>query len=89
MKTKLASRIRKSALRPEFCELLEEGFTQAARAISEERRNYIANLLCNGLAADQVDYVKSRFLLRLLNQLSNAEIIVLNYYGLGHPKVMS
>lgn len=72
------------AKRSDFCELLEESFHQAARSTTEERRKYIANLIANGLSEDQEDYLQSRFLLRILGQLNDAEILILYYYGLGH-----
>jgi hypothetical protein len=72
------------AKRSDFCELVEESFHQAARSTTEERREYIANLIANGLRKDQKDYLQSRFLLRILGQLNDAEILILYYYGLGY-----
>jgi hypothetical protein len=75
------------AKRSDFCELVEESFHQAARSTTEERREYIANLIANGLREDQEDYLRSRFLLRILGQLNDAEILILHYYDLGNsPK---
>jgi hypothetical protein len=36
------------------------------------------------LREDQKDYLQSRFLLRILGQLNDAEILILHYYGIGH-----
>ncbi len=73
------------ASRSDCAELFEESFRQAARSTTEERRTYIANLLINGLATDQINYLKSRFLLQLLNQINDVEVIVHYYYALVLP----
>jgi hypothetical protein len=72
------------AKRSDFCEFIEESFHQAARSTTEERREYIANLIASGLRKDQENYLQSRFLLRILGQLNDAEILILYYYWLGH-----
>jgi hypothetical protein len=72
------------AKRSDFCELIEESFHQAARSTTQERREYIANLIASGLRKDQENYLQSRFLLRILGQLNDAEILILYYYGLGY-----
>ncbi len=74
------------AKRSDFCELLEESFHQAARSTTEERREYIANLIAKGIRTDQKDYLQSRFLLRILGQLNDAEILILYHYGLGYSR---
>ena len=42
---------------PESIDLIEDGFIQASRALSEERKEYIASLLKNSLTEDQVTQV--------------------------------
>jgi hypothetical protein len=77
--------VEQATLRPRLCEpenvaLFEEGAYQAARAISEERRRHIAELVAGGIADDRRDYVESHRLLRLLGELDDGEIIILASY---------
>ncbi|MGH6793547.1 MAG: hypothetical protein ACRECF_12515 [Methyloceanibacter sp.] len=60
--------------------LFEEGAYQATRAISEERRRQIAELVAGGIADDRRDYVESLRLLRLLGELDDGEVIILAGY---------
>jgi hypothetical protein len=68
----------------EFIDLLEDGLQQAARTLTDERREYIATLLKNSLAADELDHVHDKKLLWLLGELNDAEIIILRSFGLPH-----
>ncbi len=63
-----------------FTDLLEEGLRQSARSLSDERRQYIASLICNSLSSRNIAYIESRHLLRVLDQLNDIEIIWLRYY---------
>lgn len=63
-----------------FTDLLEEGAREAVRAVSAERREYVAQLVSSGLTEDKVSYVESKHLLRLLSQLNDIEIIWLRFY---------
>ena len=63
-----------------FTDLLEEGFRQAARSLSDERRRYVASLICSSLSDEKVGYVESRHILRILDQINDIEIIWLRYY---------
>jgi hypothetical protein len=65
---------------PENVALFEEGAYQAARAISEERRQRIAELVAAGIADDRRDYIESHRLLRLLGELDDGEVIILAGY---------
>lgn len=67
---------------PEFSDFFEEGFYQASRAITDERREYISNVIYNGLSKDKINIEKSKFLLIVLNQLSDSEIIWLKFYSI-------
>lgn len=64
----------------EFTELIEEGFRQAARSLSDERRQYIASLITNSLSSENISYAESRHLLRLLDEVNDIEIIWLRFY---------
>ena len=47
----------------EFADLLEDALPYAARALSEERREYIANLLKNCLTHEELDHAGKKKLL--------------------------
>ncbi len=63
-----------------FTDLLEEGTREAVRAVSAERREYVAHLISAGMTEENVSYVQSKHLLRLLSQLNDIEIIWLRFY---------
>lgn len=64
----------------EFLNLLEEGFIQASHAITDERRKYIASLLINGISNHSFKSEESKSLLRVLQELSDVEIIWLRSF---------
>jgi hypothetical protein len=66
----------------EFADLLEDGLQQASRALSKERKEYIANLLKNGLVNEEQTHLEKKKILSLLNQLNDAEIVMLKYFSL-------
>ena len=63
-----------------FCDLFEEGVRQASRSLSDERRIYIANLITNSLEQPDIEYIESKHLMRMLNELNDIEIIWLRFY---------
>ena len=63
-----------------FADLLEEGVRQAARSLSDDRRQYLAALIVNGLSTENIEYAESRHLLRTLNEVSDVEIVWLRFY---------
>jgi hypothetical protein len=63
-----------------FTDLMEEGLRQAARSLSDERREYIATLISNSLTSSDIKYLESKHLLKLLDELNDIEIIWLRYY---------
>ena len=58
-----------------FQELVMQGIEQVARNPGEERRERIASIICNGLAAGQRNYDESNRVLRILGELSDTEIV--------------
>ena len=71
----------KSQLRNEhFSDLLEEGFFQASRSLSDERRTYIASLIANSLSPEKIEYHESKYLLRILDEINDVEIIWLWFF---------
>jgi hypothetical protein len=64
---------------PEFTDLLEDAMLQASRALSQERIEYIATLISKSLTTDDASHLREKWLLGLLGQLNDAEIIILKY----------
>jgi len=64
----------------ELIDLVEEGFVQASRAITDERREYIASIIYNGVDDTVIEFVESKSLLNILQELNDIEIIWLRYY---------
>ena len=63
-----------------FADLLEEGVRQASRSLSDERRQYLASLIVNGLSTENIQYSESRHLLRALEEMSDVEVVWLRFY---------
>lgn len=64
----------------DFTDLIEEGFRQAARSLSDERRSYIANIIANALTSDDINSSESKHLLRILGEVNDIEVVWLRYY---------
>ena len=67
-----------------FTELVEESMRQASRSTSDERRKYIASILANGIKSDDVDYIETKHLLRLLGEINDIEVVWLRAYYEWH-----
>lgn len=61
----------------EFIGVLEEGIIQASRSTSDDRRDYIASLIANSLSDKDIQYLETRRMMTLLDELNDAEIIIL------------
>ncbi len=64
-------------------DLLEEGIIQAARAVSEERKQRLARLVSRALSEKELKYQEGRKLLNLYSELTDQEIVWLIYYSLN------
>lgn len=64
-----------------FTDLLEESARQAASAVTEDRRQYLAEMVKAGVSEDRISFIETRHLLRLLGQINDIEIIWLRYYA--------
>lgn len=62
-------------------DLMEDGFLQAARALSEERIDNIASLLKNGLTDEGIEEIAYKKLLSLLGELNDLEVVILKSYN--------
>lgn len=72
-----------------FTDLMEEAIRQVARSVSQERRARIATLLSNGLKPDDVTFIESKHLLRILGEINDIELIRLGshlYETMGSGK---
>ena len=54
---------------------MEEGLRQAAKSLSDERREHIASLIANSLTTTAMSFAESRHLLRVLGEVNDIEII--------------
>lgn len=61
-------------------DLMEDGFLQAARALSEERIEYIASLLKNGLTDEDLERSAYKRLLFILGEINDIEVLLLKFY---------
>lgn len=64
-----------------FTDLLEESARQAASAVTEDRRQYLAEMIKSGVSTDRISFIETRHLLRLLGQINDIEVIWLRYYA--------
>jgi hypothetical protein len=64
-----------------FLELAEEVVRQAARATSDQRREYLATLLSAEMTREQIDEHDGRHLLRILGELNDVEVVWLRHYA--------
>jgi len=63
-----------------FTDLFEETIRDAVRAVSDERRAYLAELFANGISGEKISYLESKQLLRLLSEINDVEVIWLRYF---------
>lgn len=68
----------------EFVDLLEDGMLRASRALSEERKRYIASIVENGIKEERFESIQKKLILNLLSELNDVEIVMLQSYGI-HP----
>lgn len=66
---------------PNKVDLIEEGGHQAARAVSQDRIDMIVSAVERGLTEDDADVLRRKRLLRVLGELDDDELVLLNAYG--------
>jgi len=74
---------------PEGRDLLEDAIVQASRALTEDRRQYIANLFRNSLTKEEVLHDQNKKLFKILDELNDSEIILLKYYSMSLGRDMN
>lgn len=67
----------------EGLDIIEEGLMQAARSITQERKEHLARLVGRSLSAEEIKYEESRKLLNLYRDLTDPEILWLIYYSMN------
>jgi hypothetical protein len=72
--------VRQIAESERAADLFEEGANQSARAISDERKAYIAALVANGLSGDHQEQIDAKRLLKLLGEIDDDQVILLCKY---------
>jgi hypothetical protein len=69
---------------PETADLLEEGITQSVRAISDVRKQYIAQLVANGISGKDKSRIEAKRMIKLLAQIDDDQVIILTSYLSRH-----
>ena len=77
------AKIEKRMLDEKSVDLMEDGFLQATRALSEERIAYIASLLKKSLTAEDLEHIAYKKLLSLLGELNDLEVLILKSYSVS------
>ncbi|KAM3112802.1 hypothetical protein [Phormidesmis sp. 146-33] len=72
--------IQSQLLDEQFTDLLEEGLRQSARSLTDERRDYIASVIANSLSSQSIEYIESKHLLRILDELNDIEVVWLRFH---------
>ena len=70
-------KVKQRIVTPEYVDLMEDGFWQTVRALSEERKDYIASLLKNSLTDDELKCIEYKRLIFILGELNDIEILIL------------
>jgi hypothetical protein len=63
-----------------FTDFMEESLRQVARSVTQERRVRIAALIANSIKSDQISYIESKQLLRILGEVNDVELIRLAWH---------
>jgi len=62
---------------PESVDLMEDSFMQVSRALTEERKGYLASFLKNSLSHDDLRHLEYKQLLSILGELNDIQILLL------------
>jgi hypothetical protein len=79
------SKLKERFAKEEFVDLLEDGMLHASRALSDERKAYIASIIEAGIKEDEFEAIQKKLILNLLSELNDTEVITLQSYGI-HPQ---
>lgn len=78
------AKVEKRISEPESVDLMEDGFIQASRALSEVRKEYIASLLKNSLTNEDIKHIEYKRLLSILGELNDLEVLILKSHTMLH-----
>lgn len=65
---------------PENIALFEEGAAQAVRAVSDERRSYISQIVTHGISGQEKERIEAKRLLDLIGEIDDDQVIILTSY---------
>ncbi|MCP5306764.1 MAG: hypothetical protein H6953_15070 [Chromatiaceae bacterium] len=68
--------------REEVIDLLEDGMLLASRAITDDRKDYIASVVAQGVKKEQLELIQEKTLLNILSELNDVQVIMLNLFGI-------
>jgi hypothetical protein len=74
------AQIRAHMTNENFTDLMEEGMRQAARSTTDERRKHLAAVVANSIQAENISFLESKHLLRILGEINDIEVIWLRSY---------
>jgi len=60
-----------------FINLFDDISWQAAKSISNERKEYLASILINGLTDNKIDEIQKNIFLNIISELNDIEILIL------------
>ncbi len=60
-----------------FTDVVDESIRQAARSLSDERRQYLASVVANGIKSEDIEFFETKHLLRILGEIIDVEVIIL------------
>ncbi|MDO9222473.1 MAG: hypothetical protein Q7U20_02040 [Caulobacter sp.] len=72
--------LRAAMQNPEAVDLFEEGALQTTRSLSDQRRQYIATIVAEGLKGGARTQIEAKRMLRLLEQIDDDQVIILAGY---------
>jgi len=72
--------VRASLNKPEGLALAEDGYIAASRAVTRDRASYIASVVANGLSVEEMSESRQRYLLNLLSELNDEEVLWLRFF---------
>ena len=75
------AKVEAKMLEEKSVDLMEDGFLQAARSLSEERIEHIASLLKSSLTDEDLEHIAYKRLLSLLGELNDLEVLILQSYS--------
>ena len=70
--------------RPENVDLIEDGVYQAIRALSDERKRYLARAVAQGIGAEATDKLNEKRVLALIGDLDDSDLLLLDAFASGN-----